>query len=563
MPLDGFTPIPEDFAKVYREAGYWEDRPLIDVLLDAFERNRDRVAVIADDQRLTYGDLMERSERLARHLYGMGVRPLDRIVMHLPNIPEFVLLYLALQRLGAIPLMALPPHREHEIGHYVDFVDAVGYAVPARIKNFDFTAFARKIKDGAATLQWVLVAGEAPNDRDDFVSIDRLLAEEPDVPVSVLHQIHIDPEEPCVFQLSGGTTGIPKVIPRSHNDYVYNSKAISKYNDIRPDDALLVVIPIAHNFPLASPGIQGFLMEGARVVLATTTRGSHVLPLIDREKVTHLELAPALLLMWLNDPALADASLNSVRIINTGGQKFQPETKRRTETAFTKALVQEIFGMAEGLLTIVRLDDSAEVRMETVGRPVSPHDEVRLVDDEGNDVAPGELGELITRGPYTLRGYFKVPEVNARSFTSDGFFKSGDVMRLHTSGNYVVEGRKKDLINRGGEKVSAEEVEDMILTHPAVEIVACVPMPDDILGERMCAYVVLHPGETLSLGELTDHLTSKGLARFKHPERLDVLDGFPISPFGKVKKNELAARIAAEIGAATVSQQGMPSEGRP
>jgi 2,3-dihydroxybenzoate-AMP ligase len=550
MALDGFTPFPDEFARVYREEGYWEDKPLIDVLLEACHRYSDRIAVISDDVRLTYGQLAQRSERLARHLYGMGVRPLDRIVVHLPNMPEFIVVYLALQRLGAIPLMALPPHREHEIGHYVDFIEAVGYVVPDRIKNFDFIEFARGIKDRARTLEWVLVVGDTPSERDDFVSMSHLLAGESDVSTEVLDGISIDPEEPCVFQLSGGTTGIPKVIPRTHNDYVYNTKAISRFNDIRPDDALLVVIPIAHNFPLACPGIQGFFLSGARVVLSTTTRGSHVLPLIDHESVTHLELAPALVIMWLNDPAIEDAELSSVRIINTGGQKFQPATKRRAEEAFPNAVVQEIFGMAEGLLMIVRLDDPEEVRMETVGREVSPHDEVRLVDDEGNDVVQGEVGELITRGPYTLRGYYKVPEINARSFTPDGFYRSGDVLREHPSGNYIVEGRKKDLINRGGEKISAEEVEDMILTHSAVENAACVPMPDDVLGERMCVYVILHEGQSLDLEGLSTFLIDKGLARFKHPERLEILDEFPISPFGKVMKSELAERIAADLGGA-------------
>lgn len=547
MPLEGFTPIPDDFADTYRAEGYWEDRPLIEVLRESFERHHDRVAVVAEDRRLTYGQLWDDAERLARHLYDMGLRPLDRIVVHLPNIPEFIILYLAVQRVGAIPLMALPPHREHEIGHYVDFVEAVGYAVPDRIKDFDFVQFADGIKRDAKSVRWVLVAGAAPEGRDDFISIDKLLAEEPSVPTSTLDGLEIDPDEPCVFQLSGGTTGIPKVIARTHNDYVYNTRAITRFNDIQPADALLVVIPIAHNFPLASPGIQGFLFNGARVVLSTSTRGSHVLPLIERESVTHLELAPALVLMWLNDPAIHEADLSSVRIINTGGQKFQPETKRRAEIAFSNATVQEIFGMAEGLLTIVRLDDPEEVRIETVGRAVSPHDEIKLVDDEDREVAQGELGELLTRGPYTLRGYFKAPDVNAKSFTSDGFFRTGDVMREHPSGNYIVEGRKKDLVNRGGEKISPEEVEDMILTHPAVEHVACVPMPDSILGERMCAYVILHSGHEFTLDALTDYLTAKGLARFKHPERLEIVDEFPISPFGKVMKNELEERIAAEV----------------
>lgn len=551
MSLPGVTSYPPDYARRYRAQGYWQDVALRDVFFPLFARHADRVAVVTGKERITYREVGERSERLARHLYAMGVRPLDRVVVHLPNVPEFVYLYFALQRLGAIPLAALPAHREHEIAHYVDFIDAVGYAVPDRLGRFDFVEFARGIRRNARTLRFVLVAGEPPTDAG-FVGIGELLAREPEVSGDELDALAIDPEDPCVFQLSGGTTGIPKIIPRSHNDYVYNSEAIARFNDIRPDDALLIVIPIAHNFPLASPGLQGFFLAGARIVLATSVRGEDALPFIAATGVTHLELAPALVIRWLNeiaaDTALADVDLSSVRIINTGGQKFQPETKARAERIFPNAMVQEIFGMAEGLLMIVRLDDPEEVRFETVGRPVCPDDELKLVDEDGQEVAPGELGELLVRGPYTLRGYYNVPEVNARQFTDEGFYRSGDVMRLHPSGNYVVEGRKKDLINRGGEKISAEEVEDMILTHPSVAQVACVPMPDPVLGERTCAYVALQGGDSLTLENLSGFLTSKGLARFKHPERLEVTDDLPLSPFGKVKKNELAARIAEEIG---------------
>ena len=200
--------------------------------------------------------------------------------------------------------------------------------------------------------------------------------------------------------------------------------------------------------------------------------------------------------------------------------------------------------MAEGMLMFVRFDDPEDVRMETVGRPLSPDDEVRLVDDNDREVAPGEIGELLARGPYTLRGYFGVPEYNARAFTSDGFYRSGDLMRFHPSGNYIVEGRKKDLINRGGEKISAEEIENLILTHRAVQNVACVPMPDANLGERMCAYVILSQGTSLSLPELVEFLMKEEIAKHKLPERLEIMNDFPLSPFGKVSKKDLTETIA-------------------
>jgi non-ribosomal peptide synthetase component E (peptide arylation enzyme) len=186
------------------------------------------------------------------------------------------------------------------------------------------------------------------------------------------------------------------------------------------------------------------------------------------------------------------------------------------------------------------------VRRETCGRPASPDDEVFLVDPEGHVVPDGEPGELIVRGPYTLRGYFRSPEHNARAFTADGFYRSGDLLRKLPSGNYVVEGRVKDLINRGGEKISAEEVENLILAHPAVLNVACVPYPDPVLGERMCACVVLRPGHALTLEDLVRFLRDFEIATFKLPERLEFFDTLPLSGFGKVSKKDLAAHLAGE-----------------
>jgi len=238
-------------------------------------------------------------------------------------------------------------------------------------------------------------------------------------------------------------------------------------------------------------------------------------------------------------------------VIQSGGQRLQPEIKRRTEQLIPSATVQENFGMGEGLLTFVRLEDPETVRMETVGRPMCPDDEVKLVDNEGQEVPDGEIGELACRGPYTLRGYYQAPEHNARAFTPDGFYLSGDLMRKHPSGNYIVEGRKKDLINRGGEKISAEEIENLILAHPAVQNVACVPMPDPVLGERTCAFIIPKPAASITLEELARFLTEAGIAKFKLPERVELVEDFPLSPFGKVSKLTLTKRIAEMIQAET------------
>lgn len=544
MPLDGVVPFPPEFAAAYRAKGYWRDRPLRDEFDDVFDRYAERVAVIAGDERITYAQIKQRSERLALNLLDLGLKPLDRVVVTLTNGPEFVYLYFALQKIGAIPICALPSHRYHEIRQFVTISDAVACVVPERVGDFDFPALIERIKREAPSLKWCLVAGR---------SLSELLAREPSLPVEDLAAIRIDPTDPCVFQLSGGTTGIPKLIPRTHNDYFYNSTIAIEVNETREGDALLGVLPIEHNLPLACPGLQGFLMKGHRVVLSASGRPADVFRLIQEHRVTHLEVVPALLIRWINDPAAKDFDLSSVRVIQSGGQRFQPEIRRQTQEVFPNGMVQENFGMSEGMLMFVRLGDPEEVRMETSGRPLSPDDEVKLLDDDDNEVPLGEVGELTVRGPYTLRGYFRAPEHNARAFTSGGFYRSGDLMRKHPSGNYIVEGRKKDLINRGGEKISAEEIENLILMHPAVQNVACVPMPDAVLGEKMCAYVIPRAGQSLELPDLVGFLLGHEIAKHKLPERLEVVPEFPLSPFGKVSKKELTERIAAVMCGASPS----------
>jgi 2,3-dihydroxybenzoate-AMP ligase len=226
---------------------------------------------------------------------------------------------------------------------------------------------------------------------------------------------------------------------------------------------------------------------------------------------------------------------------------MQPEVRVKAQQLIPGCFVQENFGMSEGMLFFVRLDDPREVKLETCGRPICPDDEVLLLDDDDRPVPDGGVGELACRGPYTLRGYYGVPQYNQKQFTPDGYYRSGDLMRRHPSGNYVVEGRKKDLINRGGEKISAEEIENLILGHPAVQNIACVPMPDPHLGEKMCACVIPKQGRSLSLKDLVEFLKDREIAKFKLPERLEILSDFPVSTFGKVSKKALVEMVTAKL----------------
>jgi len=538
--LEGCVPWPDDVAERYRAAGYWPQTTLGELPAQWARAHGDRVALIHYQERVTFVELSERVDVLARALVGHGLRAGDRVVVQLPNHPHFVYLTLALLRMNAIPVMALPAHREHELSYMVDHAGAVAYAAPDEHHGFDHRELAAELQARCPTLTHVIVSGKA--DRDGQLTVDGLLAEAwPDVEL-----VPGDAEEVALFLLSGGTTALPKLIPRTNADYVYNFRRSAEVSQFDSGTRYLVALPVSHNFPLACPGILGALEAGGSVILLVSPHPAAAFAAIAEHGVTCTAVVPAVALGWMDSGLAAGADLSSLTLLQVGGARLNPEAATRILREL-RCTPQQVFGMAEGLLNYTSPDDPEDVIVHTQGRPMSPGDEIRIVDAEGDDVPDGEQGELLTRGPYTLRGYYRAEEHNRRAFTDTGFYRTGDVVRRHPSGSLVVEGREKDLINRGGEKISAEELETLILAHPAVHNVAVVSMPDRVLGERLCAYVMLAPGATLALAELIAFLEERKLARYKLPERLEQIDALPLTKIGKVAKNELRHRIAATI----------------
>lgn len=309
----------------------------------------------------------------------------------------------------------------------------------------------------------------------------------------------------------------------------------------------MVVIPAAHNFPLGAPGMVGALSVGGSVAMSPSPDPEVICDAIEKARGTVLAVSPALLISLLNWPHKGRYDLTSLRFVCAGGQKMLPELVDRTWATWPHATPGHAFGMAEGLINLTCRDDPREVIRETQGRPISPYDEIKIVGDDGSEIPPGEVGELLTRGPYTIRGYYRAEEHNRVAFTPDGFYRTGDMVRLHPTGNLVVEGRRKDMINRGGEKISAEEVENLILSHPSVHMVAVVAMPDPVLGERGCAFVIPKDGRRLSFEELSGFLISKRIAKFKLPERLEIVSSFPLTGVGKISKKDLREQIATKL----------------
>jgi 2,3-dihydroxybenzoate-AMP ligase len=527
---------PAEFAARYRAAGYWRGETFGQMLRTRAEQHPGRIAVVdpaGTGRRWSYAELDDRADRMAAGLRAAGVGRGDRVVVQLPNIAEFFEVVFALFRIGALPVFALPAHREAEITHFCTFSEAVAYVVPDVHEGFDYRELASRVRPHAPTLRHVLVAGD-PGEHTALA----------DVPRAPAPQDGPDAGDLAFLQLSGGSTGVPKLIPRTHDDYLYSVRASDEVCGVDEHSVYLVVLPAAHNFPLSSPGSLGTLAAGGRVVLCPRPDPETAFPLIESEGVTLTGLVPPLALVWTEAAAGTPYDLGSLRVVLVGGAKLSESAARRVAPALGCAL-QQVFGMAEGLVTYTRLDDDEETVVTTQGRPLSPDDEIRVVDDEDRDVAPGETGHLLTRGPYTIRGYWRAPGHNARSFTEDGFYRTGDLVRLTPGGHLVVEGRAKDQINRGGEKIAAEEVENVILGHPAVHDVSVVAVPDDYLGERTCAYVVLRRGAELRAAALRRFVRDRGLAAYKVPDRVDFVDALPRTGVGKISKKDLRTTAAA------------------
>ncbi len=526
----------------YRAAGYWRGETLPGVLRERAAQFADDIAVVGGEVRLSYAALWQEAGRIGAGLLARGLVPGDRVVVQLGNTPAFVTVVCGLFRAGLIPVYALPAHRLTEVSHVTHKAQARGYIAADRQDGFDYRVLARELQALLPALQHVLIVGDAA----EFGAVDSLQGDAALLPPDP------DPQSVAFLQLSGGSTGLSKLIPRTHDDYIYSFRASNEICAITRDSVYMVALPAAHNFPMSSPGFLGALYAGARVVMSPGPGPDAAFPLIARERVTCVGLVPPLALLWAQAAATTRHDLTSLQVLQVGGAKLVPEAARRVIDSLGCRL-QQVFGMAEGLVNYTRLHDPLEVVVGTQGRPISPDDEVLVVDDHGHPVAEGGIGHLLTRGPYTIRAYHNDPAANARSFTEDGYYRTGDMVQQLPGGYLVVQGRAGDHINRAGEKISAEEIEDHLLAHADVFDAAVVSMPDAFLGERSCAFVIAH-GTPPTAASLKAWVRGRGLAAFKVPDQVVFVAAFGTTAVGKISRRELRAQLRARY----LEQTGEP-----
>ncbi|MBP1849559.1 (2,3-dihydroxybenzoyl)adenylate synthase [Rhizobium halophytocola] len=536
-----FQRWPDALARRYRDRGHWIDRPLTGILTEQAGWRPDATAIICGDRKISYDSFDRLSFNLASRLASEGIRQGDTALVQLPNVAEFYLVFFALLKIGAAPINALYSHRRLELTSYAEQIQPKLFIGARAHELFGGDDFLNELQTVSPDLSLCLLLGDGDPARDLTHWLETPPSYAPAFGPSAADEV-------AFFQLSGGSTGTPKLIPRTHNDYDYSVRASAEICGLTPETRLLCALPAAHNYPMSSPGALGVFHAGGTVVMAPNPEPLTCFDLIEKHAVDIVPLVPPAVALWLQAAPAHRDRLRSLRLVQVGGASFAEALARKVPEVLGCAL-QQVFGMAEGLVNYTRLGDPDHLVFTTQGRPISEDDEIRIVDEDGHPVPEGEPGMLATRGPYTFRGYYRAPEHNARVFDAEGFYYSGDVVQRTPQGYLKVVGRVKDQINRGGEKVASEEIENLIVRHPDVTHAALVAMEDALLGEKSCAFVV-SSDPALKAPALRRHLLMLGVAEYKLPDRVRFIETMPLTAVGKIDKKRLREMLAQSAAAA-------------
>ncbi|AIO35209.1 AMP-binding enzyme family protein [Burkholderia cenocepacia] len=542
-PIPGVVYPKQKDLERYVDEGVLGFETLVDGFTRAATLYPQNIALLGPGMRMTYADLDAKTTRLAAALLETGLLPLDRVIFQLGDSEQLVMAFLACLKAALIPICTLAAHREREIGYLAKLAEAKLHIVQGDDPKFDGVAFAHKMRGTAPSLQWILQARGEPH--AGVLHLQKLIESISEEEANErLKQVKLDPFQVAVFQLSGGTTGLPKIIPRFHNEYLYNMRAVAEWFKYRPDDVLFIPQPLVHNVNMGCC-FGPMLMTGATVTIAPDVRPETLVSMIETMKPTWLMLGGPII-------ARIETAIKAGRVDLSNARGIFVANSAQKYRKLLGAPVYHTFGMTEGVIIYTHPDDPIEALDTTHGRPVSAWDDIRiLVPGTEQTVMPGEIGESAFKGPYTIHGYYRAEERNREAFTSDGYYRSGDLMREKRIGDktyYVYCGRLKNLVNRGGEKINCEEVEMALLGHPAVAAMVAVPYPDPVYDERLCAVLILREGFAApSIREIGAYLKEYGLAKFKWPERIEIVSEFPITASGKLDRQAVRDLIAKSV----------------
>jgi 2,3-dihydroxybenzoate-AMP ligase len=543
------TAYPEDFAQRYRMAGLWSDRTIAQQFRATADAMPDRLALIGPSGSLTFAELDEQTDRIAVGLRATGLRPGERVLLQVNNDLPAVLAWYGLLKAGLVPVATLVQHRTHELTAVASLCSPAAHLVDTGYAAHDLVALAGEIASGQPGLRVLLTTGSAPG----HAALPDL-ARTPGEPAALRAQVdrwqrEISPDAVAALQLSGGTTSTPKLIPRRHAEYWYNSRAYAAAMELDRTGCVAHILPIVHNAGIVC-ALHAAHSVGAALALVPHD-ADQLLEVARRVPITHMLMSPPMASAVLRRPELSEALASMVALTWVLGA-MPPALLDVFETDTCR--VTQMFGMAEGLCMYTPRSAPLDLRLRSVGTPISGLDELRVYAPGTEDlVRLGQPGELCCRGPYTIRGYYRAPERNAEVFTADGYYRTGDIVVELGDGYYALADRIKDLINRGGEKVNAAEVEELLTRHPAIDRAAVVAMPDAALGERCCAFIVLAEGaDPVDVDTLRAHLAALGVAKFKYPERVEIRDALPMTSVTKLNK----AALRAEIGRILAAGQG-------
>jgi len=545
MAIEGFEPYRKEDAEKYNRYRWWLGITWGDMLDKATDLYPDKEGLIDDTSRFTYGELRKKVDRLAIGFMALGIKERDFVLLQIPNWHEYVFAFFALQKIGAIPVLLIARHGLAEIKHVCGLTHPVAWIGPVRYRNTDFLSILAEVKSEAGGLESLISVRSGAN--PGFVSLEEVMdrKEPTDADVQALAARRPDPMEVSMILLTGGTTGLPKAVPRTHNDYISSVEYHSRAWEITSDDVVLTVAPVSHAQGMHT-GVGGAFFNFAKYVLTDSTDAGDICRVIERERVTAFPTVPALVQRIVSLENLGDYNLGSLKKIYAGGAPSTPELVRSVYERIGCKFVNTL-GAAEGLGSMTRLHADLETICTTVGQKDCPYAQYKAVDLDGHEVQSGREGELLAKGPGIFSGYFKSEEDNKKTFTSDGFFKTGDLAKIDESGTMTITGRIKETILRGGETISAVAIERMISSHPGVAEAAVIGMPDKIFGERICAYVTLKEGASLSFQELVAYLKSIGASVLQMPERLEIIDAVPLTKIGKADKKALKEDIAKKL----------------